>query len=220
MPPNNQSPSPLWKMPPLSEAEADMDVVHTPASDLEIQLFDGDEDMFKQQVSNVKIYDEYGVGRSKKWLFQTTDAKIFGVDSDARWVLSLQQACHHSDPLNLRHCDIGHVRNWGWPVDYAARENYSTYTDAWWREGLKPDLVLIDGRFRVCSFLTSLKYAKPGTKIIFDDYFNRPEYHLVEEFLKPTDKCGRQALFISTADVAQHCATLDRAIDRFQFVKE
>ena len=69
MPPNDQSPPSLWKVPPLSEAEADMDVVHTLASDLEKQLFDGDEDMFKQRVSNIKIYGEYGVGRSTKWLF-------------------------------------------------------------------------------------------------------------------------------------------------------
>ena len=67
MPPNNQSPSPLWKMPPLSEVE--VDVVHILASDLENQLFDGDDDMFKQQVSKIIIYGEYGVGRSTKWLF-------------------------------------------------------------------------------------------------------------------------------------------------------
>jgi len=34
-----------------------------------------------------------------------------------------------------------------------------------------------------------------GTTILFDDYRNRPHYHVVEEFLKPIDFCGRQALF-------------------------
>ena len=32
------------------------------------------------------------------------------------------------------------------------------------------DCVLVDGRFRVCCFLTSLKNAEQGTRIIFDDY--------------------------------------------------
>ena len=69
-------------------------------------------------------------------------------------------------------------------------------------------------------FLTSLKYAKTGTKIIFDDYFNRPEYHLVEEFVKPSEACGRQALFIKTTDTDQKDAALDRVIAQFQFIKE
>ena len=45
-------------------------------------------------------------------------------------------------------------------------------------------------------FLASLLNSNPGTKIIFDDYFDRPYYHVVEEFIQPIDKCGRQALFI------------------------
>jgi hypothetical protein len=35
----------------------------------------------------------------------------------------------------------------------------------------------------------------PGTHLLFDDYTDRPEYHLVEEFIKPVQTCGRQALF-------------------------
>ena len=31
--------------------------------------------------------------------------------------------------------------------------------------------------------------------IIFDDYFDRPYYHIVEKYLKVHQKCGRQAIF-------------------------
>ncbi|MDB3910844.1 hypothetical protein N9381_03410 [Paracoccaceae bacterium] len=191
-----------------------------PRSNGDSQLFDGDETMFKQHVSGLKIYGEYGVGRSTEWLFRTTDAQIYSIDSDARWVKSVQQNCQYSDRLHLQYCDVGPVGDWGWPLDDAGRDNYTRYTNAWWRDGINPDLVLIDGRFRVCCFLTSLKYAKTGTKIIFDDYFNRPEYHLVEEFLKPSEACGRQALFVQTNAADQTGAELDRVIDHFQFVKE
>jgi hypothetical protein len=64
-----------------------------------------------------------------------------------------------------------------------------------WQEKISPDLVLIDGRFRVFCFLTSVKFAPVGTKILFDDYINRPFYHVVEEFCERIDTCGRQALF-------------------------
>ena len=55
---------------------------------------------------------------------------------------------------------------------------------------------MIDGRFRVACFLNSLLNADPNTIILFDDYINRPHYHIVEEFLKPTQSCGRQACFV------------------------
>jgi hypothetical protein len=118
----------------------------------ESQLFNGNDTMFKHLVLDLKIYGEYGVGRSTKWLFQNTDAQVHSVDSDARWVKSVRQECQHSDRLHLQYCDVGPVGDWGWPLDDTGRDNYAHYTNAWWYEGIKPDLVLIDGRFRVCCF--------------------------------------------------------------------
>ena len=37
--------------------------------------------------------------------------------------------------------------------------------------------------------------AKEGSVIIFDDYMNRPHYHVVEEVLEVYENCGRQAVF-------------------------
>jgi hypothetical protein len=75
------------------------------------------------------------------------------------------------------------------------RHNFVRYTESLWVREEKPDVVLIDGRFRVCGFLTSLMYANAGTIIIFDDYVCRPHYHIVEEFLEPDHFCGRQCIF-------------------------
>ena len=55
-------------------------------------------------------------------------------------------------------------------------------------------MVLIDGRFRVACFLFSLLNAKKDSIIIFDDYMNRSEYHVVEEVLPKYEKCGRQVV--------------------------
>ena len=64
-----------------------------------------------------------------------------------------------------------------------------------WNFKLKADVVLIDGRFRVASFLFSLMKAKEGSVIIFDDFMNRPHYHVVEEVLEVHENFGRQAVF-------------------------
>jgi hypothetical protein len=38
---------------------------------------------------------------------------------------------------------------------------------------VKPDLVLINSRFRLACFMHSLLAADPGTPLLFDDYTNR-----------------------------------------------
>ena len=97
----------------------------------------------------------------------------------------------------LQWIDCGELEEWGRPKTYEKRENFQNYINAIWQyPSFKPDLILIDGRFRVACFLTSLLNSNPGTKIIFDDYFDRAQYHIVEEFIQPIGKCGRQALFI------------------------
>ena len=69
------------------------------------------------------------------------------------------------------------------------------YFDGPWADGFDPQLVLIDGRFRVACFLTSLLRAKPGTLLLFDDYTERAYYHVIEEFLRPQQQTERQAVF-------------------------
>ena len=91
--------------------------------------------------------------------------------------------------------DVGDVGDWGYPTSFKMRSNYRKYAELFWLTKKRPDLVLIDGRFRVYCFLTSLRFAPVGTKILFDDYINRPFYHVVEEFAPRLDSCGRQALF-------------------------
>jgi|LakMenE18May11ns_1017448.scaffolds.fasta_scaffold9924938_3 hypothetical protein len=71
------------------------------------------------------------------------------------------------------------------------------FTDIYgiWEQSLLPDVVLIDGRFRVACFLASVLSATKFTQIFFDDYVDRDYYHVVEEIMKPMRFCGRQAIF-------------------------
>ena len=86
--------------------------------------------------------------------------------------------------------------SWGYPSTYRHRHRFRNYVHSPWQHSpVKPDLVLIDGRFRVACFLHSLLTAEAGTPILFDDYTNRPHYHLVEEFCPIEQTEGRQALF-------------------------
>jgi hypothetical protein len=97
------------------------------------------------------------------------------------------------------HIDIGETGSWGNPVDESGIHNYWSYPSVVWEliadQDNDPDLILIDGRFRVACFLTSLLHARASTTIIFDDFYDRDHYHLVQRFLEPTQRVGRAAIF-------------------------
>ena len=98
--------------------------------------------------------------------------------------------------VTLQHVDLGAVGKWGKPVSYDHMENFDCFFNAIWEHSDLPDVVLIDGRFRVACWLTSYLRAAPGTTILFDDYYPRPTYHVVERIDAPRERCGRQAKFV------------------------
>ena len=182
-------------------------------------LFDGDDLLFKKSTKDIKIYGEYGCGLSSKWILKNTSSKVISVDSSKKWVekVKAENKNYHSR-LIINHIDLGKVGSWGRPISYEKSCNFSDYTDYIWKQPEKPKLVLIDGRFRVCCFLTSLKFADAGTKIIFDDYVNRPYYHFIEKYVSRINECGRQCLFIVPSKSKIDIDSLNKDIDSFRFV--
>ncbi len=158
-------------------------------------LFDGDDELFKSLAKNLTIYFEYGVGKSTKYIHNYTNSNIYAVDTNRQWVQNISKFCNKNSRLNLKWINVGEVEDWGYPKSFILRKNFVFYTNWFWKKNYSPDLVLIDGRFRISCFLTTVKNAPIGTKILFDDYATRPLYHVAEEFLPVIDTCGRQALF-------------------------
>jgi hypothetical protein len=91
--------------------------------------------------------------------------------------------------------NLGDLTKWGRPKSYKYRSSFIDYISGVWNFKSQADVILIDGRFRVACFLYSLIHAKKDSIIIFDDYLNRPWYHIVEDVIPLHDKCGRQAFF-------------------------
>ena len=160
-------------------------------------LFDGDGALFRRLAAEASVYGEYGCGQSTLWVYGNTDARIVAVDSARAWARSVKSAAPEDDRLDIAWVNLGPVAEWGRPLSYDRRALFPDYVDSIWRRGVAPDLVLIDGRFRVACFLQSLLAAAPGTRLLFDDYFGRPHYRLVEEFTPVAESCGRQACFVT-----------------------
>ena len=184
-------------------------------------LFDGDDSLFKDVLKTSKIFGEYGCGLSTEWVLKNTNADIVSVDSSRDWVDKISSGnAAYNKRIKLKHIDLGEVENWGRPIGYEKSYNFINYFNWIWTQDILPDTVLIDGRFRVCCFLTSIKYANENTKIIFDDYNNRPYYHVVEKFVKKEQTCGRQALFIVKNKNDINIDLLNIEINNFHYVMD
>lgn len=184
-------------------------------------LFDGDDRLFKKVLKNSKVYGEYGCGKSTKWVLNNTESRVIAVDTSKQWVEEvLSDNAENNQRLLVKHADVGQVGDWGMPVDFSKREMFHVYADFLWNQDEKPNVVLVDGRFRVCCFLTSLRHADEGTHILFDDYTTRPHYHVVEKYVDRAEECGRQCLFVVPPSKEMDLDNLERDIDKFRYVMD
>lgn len=184
-------------------------------------LFDGDDALFKKIMQRVTLYGEYGCGKSTKWVLNNTSSKIMAVDTSQQWVDEVNsENVSNNDRLLIKHVDLGAVGGWGRPIDYINRHGFAEYTDFMWKQAEKPNVILIDGRFRVCCFLTALKYANEGAYLLFDDYIGRPHYHVVEKYVERSEECGRQCLFIVPSADKIDFEALDKDIISFRHVMD
>lgn len=181
-------------------------------------LFRGEDQLFLDAIAQCSVYGEYGCGASTIWCANNTDTRIIAVDSSADWIAQVKASAPGSSGLDMIHVDLGELGDWGRPKNYARRACFADYIDAPWTRELRPDLILVDGRFRVACFLRSLLNAKAGDTILFDDYVERPHYHVVEEFAERDATLGTMARFIVPSDLDR--AAIAREIAAFSYVME
>lgn len=158
---------------------------------------------FREAMSSSKCYLEYGSGGSTVMACEAKIPSVICVESDLVWLKAVREKLnghHRPEALHLRHVNIGPTREWGYPVSEKQWRHWPLYALDCWNlcrnRNLQPDLVLIDGRFRVSCFLATLIFAQEGCRVFFDDYADRPHYHQVERFLKPVRIIGRAAEFL------------------------
>lgn len=158
-------------------------------------------EVFTDLLSNSSTYLEFGAGDSTVYASQNGVKTIISVDSSLEYVQYVNQKINSEIAdvnLNIFYVDIGKTGAWGRPVDNKGFKDYHMYYQKpigyCQSNKIIPDLVLVDGRFRVACFLASVLMF-PNVKILFDDYLERPHYHIVESVVGLPVMHGRSALF-------------------------
>jgi hypothetical protein len=179
---------------------------------------------FREQLATARNYLEYGSGGST--LLAARQAQIVvSVDSDAHFLAAVRRklAAEMGNRISaeqgsgsrgarpkLIHVNIGFTEEWGMPAfTQPTRQRvrrWRNYPTAPWRYfrsiAQRPDLILIDGRFRVACTLESLLNSPPGSdlRILLDDYVSRPHYHVIERFAD-VQTVGRMAIVCPKRDL-------------------
>lgn len=164
-------------------------------------LANKDAEMFYRHLNNATVYFEYGSGGST---FQASIRKnlkkIYSVESDIEWLNKLKKKI---DIVNIRYIynEMDTKPNtWGNPGKNATDMQKIKYSDRIKELSVEEqkniDMVFIDGRFRVACCLKCYDVVNDDCYILFDDFLDRPEYHIVLHYYDIVEKTTNNRMVV------------------------
>jgi hypothetical protein len=182
---------------------------------------------FIQKLSAATLYLEYGAGGSSI-LASKMGKNFVSVDSDSYFIASVKAKITRLEPTPSSghglfiHANLGLTEAWGVPVWTRPTKKrltaWRSYFTAPWvdnAERFHPDLILVDGRFRVACALTSILHVTGNSdwELLVDDYEGRPHYTIIEQYANLEKMVGRMAVFTPKKDV--DLDALQRSLDAY-----
>ena len=143
---------------------------------------------------------EFGAGGSTLYAVRRGISRIVSVESDPGWIARLLDnaeiaAAEKEGRLTLIHVDVGPVARYSAPADTSRIDQWSGYPMAPWEVCDEPDLVLVDGRFRVACIAQGVLHCKRSTLIGVHDFWTRPAYHEALCLLEWVSSAGSLGIF-------------------------
>jgi hypothetical protein len=156
-------------------------------------------EVFRRTLAGVDSYLELGGGGSTLTAIDLGVRSITTIDSDVVLLDILQKSFNRIRgskdqifvPLVAFSPGIG---KWGYPLGKNSSNFLEDYL-ALIRKSLPAQVVLIDGRFRLASFLEIAEHSTRDVTVLWDDYLDRSAYHQVETFFMFSKLYGRMAMF-------------------------
>jgi hypothetical protein len=166
---------------------------------------------------------EFGCGGSTLALARSGAERIDSVESDRGWIDRLAAVPEmrnlvQAGRVGLHHVDIGPVGAWGTPTDQSGIRRWPSYALDIWQppESRQVSLVLVDGRFRVACALAACLLGGEDCRIAFHDFADRPNYHVVLDYLTPVAEAETLSVFARKRDLDQ--GDLLRAVMKHVFL--
>lgn len=162
-----------------------------------------DFDIFDNLLKKAVVYLEYGSGGSTIHALKTKVPIVYSVENDSEWETNVKGLASRLDlskqVFEMCFTDMSPMSRWGTPLVVNLDLSTKYVKDVWDLCTLSkrlPNVVLIDGRFRVACFIqTLIKLNNTRSTIIFDDYSARKHYKIFESIIKPSRMGSRAAIF-------------------------
>jgi hypothetical protein len=150
---------------------------------------------FVARLAGARRYLEFGCGGSTLLAVQSPAQTLHSVDSDGAWIEKCRRrpeiaAAAAAGRLHFRHVDLGRTGRFGYPIGRAAARRWPDYCLGVWENfppDAPPDLVLVDGRFRLACATQALLRCPPGAKILFHDFTLRERYRGILDFAEAVE---------------------------------
>lgn len=157
-------------------------------------------DLVRKHYEAADVILEYGSGGSTVMASEMPGKTIFSVESSKIWTRQMRRWFKEAEPPSMpmmQYINIGETGKWGSPVDTEGFQRYHLYPLSIWDTGefQHPDVILVDGRFRVACALTAMLRCTKKTTLLFDDYEGRAGYHVIEDYLEKKETVGNMARF-------------------------
>lgn len=148
--------------------------------------------LFTTYIKDNVNYLEFGCGGSTVHaLINNYKLNVTSIETDLLFIDQLNNELNNDQSFTNRykliHADIGNVKEWGAPANQDEIQKWLNYTLYIWNKLQGNfDLILIDGRFRLCISLPSLIYM-PQAVFIFHDFTVRPHYSPLLKYIDTQD---------------------------------
>jgi hypothetical protein len=151
--------------------------------------------LFYKYLDKSNHYMEFGSGGSTYQASIRLNIKsISTVESDLEWIQLLQSKITHSC-IQYNYIDIeASPMKLGYPGKNCSIEAMKKYSDV--KVPSETDLVLIDGRFRVACCLKLIGQINDDCIVIFDDFLNRPKYHIILDYFSILEQTDDNSLVV------------------------
>lgn len=176
---------------------------------------------FENKLLNSKLYLEYGSG-SSTLLADRNNINYYSVESDKLFYKTLKKSLKNG---NYFLKDFGLLSPHSRPVLFTYTKFYYSKRAKKYagdvlnylnEKNLIPDLILIDGRYRILCALYVYKFLKEknfSTTIIIDDYGYRPYLCVIDKLFDGKKIIGRQAVF----DKLKECENINELIKIYSY---
>ena len=160
--------------------------------------------ILRKWYSGAEFVVEFGAGGSTVLAGALGVPRVASVDSSKAWLEKLRTAPElQNTDFTAHHVNIGKLKAWGHPADFSRTWNWPSYYRVIWDQidNRRPDVVFVDGRFRVACALMTLLECPAETTVIIHDFWNRPSYGEILKYVDTIERDDDIGVFRRKIDV-------------------